>query len=281
MTQEKIIIDHYSRGSLEQSIMAALQSAGRDIGKLSVDDLAPFDEFHIGGRAATAHLMAYLQFQPHHHILDIGCGIGGPARYLAAAARSRITGIDLTPEYCAVAASLTEKTGLGNHIIYRQENALSLPFADDAFDGAYSIHMAMNIADKAALFRQIFRVLKPGSFFGLYDILADMDDGAFSYPVPWAPGPEASFLASSTQMKTLLTESGFMIMAEDDLHGFALLALKKMQDSKTVSGPGLLMGDDFKLKIANLIDNLEKNRCTPRIIICKKKEMNDEQPNLA
>jgi SAM-dependent methyltransferase len=276
MTQEKTIIDHYSQGALKQSIMAALQSAGRDIEKLSVDDLAPFDEFHIGGRAATAHLMAYLQVQPHHHILDAGCGIGGPARYLAATTRSRITGIDLTPEYCAAATWLTEKTGLENHIIYRQGNALSLPFPDDTFDGVYSIHMAMNIADKAALYRQIFRVLRPGSFFGLYDILAGPDDGAFSYPVPWASGPETSFLASPARMKTLLTEAGFIIVAEDDLHGFALLALKRFQESDTISGPSLLMGNDFKLKIANLIDNLEKNRCTPRIMICKKKELNDE-----
>jgi hypothetical protein len=83
MTQEKTIIDHYSRESLYETIMAALHSTGRGIGPLTIDDLAPFDEFHIGGRAATAHLMAYLQFQPHHHILDVGSGIGGPARYLA------------------------------------------------------------------------------------------------------------------------------------------------------------------------------------------------------
>lgn len=271
MSIEKGIIDHYSRGGLLDTIQQALVHSGKDLAQLAPEDLSEFDELHIGGRATTAHLMTYLQFSPEQHVLDIGSGLGGPARYVASQTKAAVTGIDLTPEYCNTASALTQMCGLSEFATFDQGNALALPYQDGEFDGAYTIHTAMNIQNKTGLYAEIYRVLKPGAFFGIYDVMADSSPEKMTFPVPWATTEDTSFLISPADLKDVLIQTGFDIITEDNLRGYALLAIKKRLESDTMSSrEQIIMGDLYKQKITNLLKNIAAKKCAPRVMICQK-----------
>ncbi len=163
---ESVIADHYGDATLMARIDAGLEAAGIDKNTLTPDDLAPFDEFHIGGREATERLVSKMSLSDGDHVLDIGCGIGGAARLIADQAGCRVTGIDLTPEYIETAKTLTERTGLTDSVRLQTASALAMPFGDERFDAAITIHVAMNIANRAALYGEIARVMKPGGCSG-------------------------------------------------------------------------------------------------------------------
>jgi SAM-dependent methyltransferase len=163
---------HYTRGQLERSILEALERAGKDLERLSLDDLAPIDEFHIRGREATKELAEEIGLDAEKLILDIGCGLGGPSRRLASEYGCRVIGLDLTEEYCRVAEALSTRLGLQALVSYRTGNALALPFDDMSFDVVWTQHASMNIGDKARLYGEMYRVLKPGGQLAIYDILA-------------------------------------------------------------------------------------------------------------
>ena len=158
-------------GSLARAILNALVAAGKDPGQLTPADLAPVDEFHIGGRQATVDFAQELDVPRGAHLLDIGAGLGGASRYFAQELGARVAGIDLTDEYVRVATALAARTGLGGQVAYRQGTALALPFGRHAVDRAYLLHVGMSIPDKAALFAEVRRVVKPGSVFGIYDVM--------------------------------------------------------------------------------------------------------------
>jgi ubiquinone/menaquinone biosynthesis C-methylase UbiE len=192
---------HYTRPSMdmENTILTALRNAGKNIDQLTVDDLAPIDEFHTRGREATANLASLLNLQPNFHVLDVGAGIGGPSRYLASKFGCRVTGLDLLGEYCRVADSLAKRVKLDNLLNYRQGDATQMPFEDATFDVVWTQHASMNIADKKRLYSEMHRVLKPGGKLAIYDIYkgsSDMDGSSIHFPVPWAPDPSISHLIS-------------------------------------------------------------------------------------
>ena len=162
MELEQSVAQHYTHGSLEQAILGALEAAGKDLDRLTPADLAPVDEFHIGGREATVAFAAQFETKPGMTLLDVGSGLGGPSRYFAHERGCRITGIDITEEYVRVAEALAKRVGLGETVSYHHGGALALPFAPGAFDGAYMLHVGMNIADKERLFGEVRRVLRPG-----------------------------------------------------------------------------------------------------------------------
>ncbi len=164
---EKRVSDHYTHGSLAAAILGGLEEAAGHAGDITSADLAPVDEFHIGGRAASVHLIDQLGFESGMRILDVGSGLGGTARYVAENCGCRVTGIDLTAEYCDVARMLAEKVALADKVSYREGSALEMPFAEETFDGVYTIHVAMNIADKPKLYREVHRVIRPGATFGI------------------------------------------------------------------------------------------------------------------
>src|SRR5262249_12114096 len=159
---------------LEDKIVGLLRGAGKNVEQLGADDLAAIDEFHLGGREATQALAEFMHLRPGMHLLDVGCGIGGPARYFAERG-CQVTGIDLTEEFVRVAESLSRRVKLNQKVTFRQASALELPFDADAFDGAFTIHVGMNIADKAGVFREVARVLKPGARFAIYDLMRRND----------------------------------------------------------------------------------------------------------
>src|SRR5580698_9395283 len=184
---------HYGRGGLLDRILGALADAGKDIEHLSIDDLAPVDEFHGRQRRATEELAALLAPQPGQVLLDIGSGIGGPSRYLAKVCGCRVSGLDLTPEFVAAASDLTRRTGLTGQVDFREGSALELPFPDASFDLAWSQNVAMNIADRARWYAEVHRVLRPGGRFAFQDV-AQGPAGEVHFPVPWSDTSALSFL---------------------------------------------------------------------------------------
>ena len=202
------IVGHYSRGDLLRRLDAALADDGADPLHPSLEALAPYDQFHGRGLEATAELAARVQPTAADHLLDIGSGIGGPARWFARHFGCRVTGIDLTAEFCDVARQLTRRVGLQNLVDFQAGDALAMPFGDAHFDGAYSMNVSMNIADKAAFYREIHRVLKPGAWLLLSE-LAEGDGRALDFPTPWAASQAASFLSTAEQTCQGLRDAGF------------------------------------------------------------------------
>lgn len=205
------VVNHYSRGDLLLRLNAALADDGVDPSRPQIDTLAPYDQFHGRGLEATQEIAAMLKVAPTDHLLDVGSGIGGPARYMAHRFGCRVTGIDLTAEYCEVARHLTRLLAMESQVEFELGDALAMPFADARFDGAYSMNVSMNIADKAALYGEVRRVLKPGSWLMLSE-LAKGPGAPLDYPTPWAATASTSFLATPEETRNGLEAAGFEIV---------------------------------------------------------------------
>jgi len=217
---------HYSRGVLRERLRAALTEDGADPDHPSLDALAPYDQFHGRGLEATIEMADALTIDAADHLLDVGSGIGGPARYFANRFGCRVTGIDLTEEFCDVARELTRAVGLDAKVDFRTGDALAMPFAHRRFDGAYSMNVSMNIADKAALYREIHRVLKPGGWLMLSEIAKGPGKDP-DYPTPWAASAKTSFLASPDATRDGLAAAGFDVAQMRSTREQALAAIAR------------------------------------------------------
>lgn len=272
MDTEKKVAAHYTHGALEKTILDTLRAAGKDIDKLTATDLSAVDEFHLGWRDATIAFAKDLRLATGARVLDIGSGIGGPARYFAEARGCRVTGIDLTPEFVQVANALTRRCGLADKAEFREANATGLMFEDGAFDTATMIHVGMNIPDKAAVFAEVRRVLKPGGKFGVYDIMR-AGSGEVPYPMPWAGTKETSFLETPAAYQRLLAHAGFEIESETDRTGFVKeLAQKRRAQAEASGGPALdliILGPDMKPRRANVMGALQGGLIAPTQIIAR------------
>lgn len=272
MELEQSVVQHYSHGSLERAILAALAASGKDLDGLTLADLAPVDEFHIGGRQATIEFAEQLELGPGLSLLDVGSGLGGASRYFAAERDCRISGIDLTEEYVRVAETLARSVGLEDRVSYQQGRALALPFAPGIFDGAYMLHVGMNIPDKERLFAEIRRVLRPGSVVGVYDVMRE-GEGDLNFPLPRASSAETSFVESAADYRRMLEGAGFAVEKERSRRDFAIEFFRRMR-AQAVQGGGppplglhILMGASAQQKIANMIDILERGLIAPTEII--------------
>ena len=278
MSLEQTVSQHYTHGSLEQAILAALKAAGKDTENLTHIDLAAVDEFHIGGRPATAELFAQLDLPRGARVLDIGSGIGGPARFGAIEHGWHVQGIDLTEEYVRVAEALSGRVGVGDRVSFRQASAAALPFGEGGFDGAYMLHVGMNIPDKRSVFAEVLRALKPGGVLAVYDVMRE-NDAAFDYPVPWSSAPETNFIDTADSYRTLLGDVGFIVEKERSRRDFAREFFRQMrermaaaQSEGTPVAPGLpiVMGPTAPQKIANMIAMLERGTIAPVEMIARR-----------
>jgi ubiquinone/menaquinone biosynthesis C-methylase UbiE len=263
-TNSHKVRDHYAQADLETTILNALVAAGKDPDRLRIEDLAAIDEFHIRGHSATIDLARDLDIDRHMEILDVGCGLGGASRYLAKEFGCRVTGLDLNADYCRVAGSLTQRLALEALVSFRQGDATALPYPDKSFDIVWSQHAAMNIRDKAVLYHELWRVLKPGGRLALYDILAG-SGGDVIYPVPWARDESISFLLTSQQLLDALTETGFETViwrnvTESGRSWFRRMREKISREGLPAFGLQLLLGPDFRAMAHNQVLNLEEER---------------------
>ena len=268
-----LVADHYSgNGDLAEAIASSFRQAGKSATGLTTAGLASVDEFHIGGRAATLELARQMNLDNSARVLDIGSGLGGPARTLAEIYACHVTGIDLTSAFCEAATVLSTWVGLSDRVSFQQGDATALPFADGTFDAAMTIHVAMNIAAKDRMYAEARRVLKREAHFGVYDVLQG-EGGDVLYPVPWARDASISHLATQSDMSRLLSEAGFSILevldsTEESQRWFEALAARMANSAHPVTFR-LFLGDAFSEMAMNQVRNLEDRRIRTVSYICQ------------
>jgi SAM-dependent methyltransferase len=258
---------YYGRDDLGSVILDALQAAGKNLDALTPADLAPMDEFHIRGREATLELARLAGLAPTDRVLDVGGGLGGPARTLTSTVGCAVTVLDLTEEYCRVGEMLTARTGLGQLVRFEHGSALAMPFTAASFDVAWTQHSSMNVADKERLYAEIYRVLRPGGRLALFEIIGGPVQ-PIHFPVPWAPDAAISFLRPREEMRALLRETGFAEVAWVDVTQSSLEWFRRRIAATATAGTAappalgihLLLGPRFGPSFRNLARNLEENR---------------------
>jgi MPBQ/MSBQ methyltransferase len=256
---------HYTPDDLTGAFVRVLRSWGKEGAILTPDDLAPIDQFHTGGKAATLALAALAEIGPTTRVLDVGGGFGGPARTLAATYGCSVTVLDLTEAYCQVGEMLTARCGLSDRVLFRHGDALAIPSPDATFDLVWTQHSSMNIADKRRLYAEIHRVLRPGGRLALYEIMAGMHE-PLHYPVPWARDASISFLSPPDDVHALLTDLGYRTVHWEDLTD-ATVAAARSRPAPAEPPPGLhlVLGADFLERARNM----ERNRAEHRTALIR------------
>lgn len=270
----RAIADHWAKGDVYGLILAALQRAGKSLESLSLEDLAPVDHFHARGFPATVDLADRLPVNADHHVLDIGCGLGGPARYFATRFQCKVTGIDITPAFVEAARKLTGLLRLEGKVTIDQGDGQSLPYADGAFDGAYTQHVTMNVADRTQFFSEVYRVLKPGAYFALTEHGLG-PTGNPHYPLPWSSDERGSYLIRPSETRALLEAARFMDVVIKDTGDKYLEAYKRAmalaeQGTLPPLGIHILLGENSAEKTRNAARNIEEGRTQPVQVLCRK-----------
>ena len=264
---ESGVSKHYASYDVLARIRAGLVEMGHDPDSISPEVLKAVDEFHIGGAEATATLLEKLDIRPATEVLDIGSGIGGPARMIAARYGCRVTGVDLTPHFVETARALSTMCGMAERVRFEVGSAVALPLPDASFDLALLLHVGMNVPDKAALFREARRVLRDGGTFAVYEVVR-MGDGDLAFPVPWAETANLSALETPQTYRAAAQAAGFALEAEENRREVALDFFSRLQAQAANGTPpplGLhnLMGPTVKEKAANMIAAVRAGTIAP------------------
>jgi SAM-dependent methyltransferase len=252
--------DHYRATGLTDRLKAALRAFGPDSQRLSPQQLSALDHFHTRGLAATAELARLAGITREMSVLDVGSGVGGPARFLAATYRCRVTGVDLSEPFVEASRYLTERTGQSGQVSFHVSSALEIPFEAGCFDVVLLQHVAMNIADRRRLYAEIRRVLKARGRFATFDVVSNGDEP--HYPLPWARTPATSFLLTAEQTREAIEAAGFRTLVWRDDTALA----KEWSSQMRASGPppspnlGLVMGPEIAQLSANLGRNYLEGR---------------------
>lgn len=252
--------DHYQATGLTERLKTALGVLGPENQPLAPQQLGSLDQFHTRGLAATAELAKLAGITPDMSVLDVGSGVGGPARFLAATFGCQVTGIDLSEPFVDAARYLTERTGQSGQVSFEIGSALELPFDDGRFDVVLLQHVAMNISDRARLYREIRRVLKSGGRFATFDVVSN--GGEPHYPVPWARTPATSYLLTAAATRAAIEPAGFHTLAWQDDTEAAKAWFAQLREAGPPPAPnlGTLMGPDFAQHAANLGRGLLEGR---------------------
>jgi ubiquinone/menaquinone biosynthesis C-methylase UbiE len=260
---------HYGWSGLMETIEEEIRRNGIDPTQVTIDELAPVDNYHWHRLAGTLALARVAGISASDNVLDVGGGIGGPARQLAQRYGCRVTVLDLVAEYCAVGETLTGWTTLNDRVSFLCGNALEMPFADGSFDVAWTQHASMNIADKAGLYREMARVVRVGGRLALFDVLAGPNQ-PIHFPVPWASDPSFNFLLTPEETRALIVQSGFREIVW--MTGEALEAELDWPDPRAgelSSHPPLnsrlLDGPDSAQMGANVMRNSKEGRLLPAL----------------
>lgn len=257
------IAEHYSRQSAFQAVHQALDRIAAQIAEghlkpLSLQQTAALDQFHVGGLKANIALAERLPLNGESHILDAGCGLGGPARHLASHFGARVTGVDLTDEFCLLARKLNALTATSRVEILCAD-VLDTGLAGSSFDAVWTQHVAMNIVNRQQLYREFARLLKSGGLLAIHDVVKGTGE-PISYPLPWSSDGKHSHVISRTELFSLLTEAGFSLLHAEDVTGQSIAAL-----DKAIALPSSMATDMSNTALPNLGDLLGPTFLTARI----------------
>jgi len=263
-SNDEKINNHYGKVDIFKNIIKQLEHNNIDTNNLTCQDLDSFDQFHIGGKLATKELAQFAQLPEGMKILDIGCGIGGPARTLAFEFKCDVVGVDLTEEYVKAGKKLTELIGISNRIKFHQGDATNLSFDSNQFDYVWLQHITMNIEEKLKLFKEIKRMLKDDGKLVFYEIIKGNDE-PISYPVFWSATEELSFLINEKMYRKALEDAGLKEEKWEDKSSFAIDWFQSMLDQMKVDGPpklGLkvIVADDVPIKAQNILNGLNEEK---------------------
>ena len=267
MDVEGEVARHYAQSELTRTVLEALRAAGKNLDALDAAELSPVEEFHTLGRVASAALAEAAGITSTDEVLDVGCGIGGPARYFARTWGADVTGVDLTPAFVELATDLTARTGLADRVRFVEGSALDLPFDDGRFELATMNHVGMNIADKARVFAEVRRVLRPGGRFVVYDLMR-VGEAELPMPMPWADTAATSFVETPASYRALLAGAGFTVTGERDWTELVLAVAAEMRarverEGMPVLGVHLLLGPTARESLGRVVAAIRDGLLAP------------------
>ena len=259
------VAQHYGNDGIVSRIVSALADAGFDTNDLEPNVFAGADEFHIGGHKGSEYVAKALDIEPGQRLLDIGSGIGGPARFIANTLDVTVEGIDLTPEFVEAAVEITEMVGMTEQVSFQVGSATSIPFDDDTFDASTMLHVGMNIPDKGLLFSEMARVTKHDGSIVVYDVMRTGEDDLV-FPMPWSSTSEYSFVDTVDAYVKAAENAGLELLTVDDHADMALSSFSNPQSDPPPVNLGHLMGTGMPEMVANAGNAIKGGTISPVLL---------------